>query len=327
MIENVNSQDLVILGERIELGISKKLNLNMARLFTSTEVDVPVYVERSKIPGPTVLITSGIHGDEINGMEIVRQLIQKKMNIPKRGTIICIPVINVFGFINMSRMFPDGRDLNRVFPGSKNGSLASRFAHHFVSGILHNADLCMDFHTGGGQRFNASQIRVDQNNPELKKLADIFSAPFTVYSNSIPKSYRATCKKMGIPILLNESGKSLKSNKMIAQHAVGGIMRVLAHMDMLNKKFTPPEAYYDNIVISGSKWIRASHSGFLHPKISIHDFAKKGDLIATIVSPYGESRHVIKAPNDGYVINVNEAPMIYQGDAIFHISTKTENGI
>ncbi|UZR98560.1 succinylglutamate desuccinylase/aspartoacylase family protein [Chondrinema litorale] len=320
----MNTKGLIILGESILPGESKKLNLNMARLFTNTLVEVPVYVESAKLPGPTVLITSGIHGDEINGMEIVRQVISKKINIPKRGTIICIPVINVFGFINMSRTFPDGRDLNRVFPGSVKGSLASRFAHHFVSGILPNIDLCLDFHTGGGQRLNASQIRIEQGNEELKKYADIFHAPFTVYSKNIPKSFRSTCKKMGIPILLNESCKALQSDKTMAKNAVGGIMRILAHLDMLNKKFTAPDPQHKNIVITTTKWIRASRSGFLHPKIAIHDFVNKGDVIATIVSPYGDSRHVIKAPNDGYVINVNEAPMIYQGDAIFHISTKLE---
>ncbi len=321
----MNTKELIVLGESIAMGESKRLNLNMARLFTNTLVDTPVYVERSNKPGPTVLIMSGIHGDEINGMEIVRQVISRKINKPKRGSTICIPVVNVFGFIHMSRTFPDGRDLNRVFPGSKKGSLASRFANHFVTGILPCVDLCMDFHTGGGQRLNASQVRVEASDEELKKYAEIFHAPFTVYSKDIPKSLRATCKKMGIPILLNESCKTLTSNKQMAKSAVDGIMRILSHFDMLDEKFTVPIPKYKNTIILTSKWIRASRSGFLHPKINIHDFVKKGDTIATIVSPYGDSRSLIKSPNDGYIINVNESPMIYQGDAIFHISTKVES--
>ncbi|GGG37155.1 succinylglutamate desuccinylase/aspartoacylase family protein [Bizionia arctica] len=324
MIDKVHSEDLELLGEKIKLGESKKLNLNIAHLFTDTAVEVPVFITRSKIPGPTILITSGIHGDEVNGMEIVREVLTHKINIPARGTIICIPIVNVFGFINKSRYFPDGRDLNREFPGSENGSLASRFAHHFVKEILPLADLCLDFHTGGGERFNAAQIRIEKDNQTAKELAQIFNAPFTLYVSEILGSYRETCSKKNIPILLNESGKSLNLDKLICKEALDGIKRVLSHLKMLDTNFEIPIPNKKSVFVTENHWIRAEHSGFLHTKINIHDYVTKDQTLATLSDPYGSKSHLVKASNDGYIININHAPMVYQGDAIFHITTKTE---
>lgn len=164
---------LEILGEKIKLGESKTVDFNIAKLYTSTNISIPIIIERSLIPGPTVLITAAIHGDEINGVEIVRQLIARKINRPKRGSIICIPILNVFGFLNTNRVFPDGRDLNRAFPGTKRGSLASRVAYYFTTQVLLHADYCLDFHTGGASRFNAPQIRITPGDENLLKLAKV----------------------------------------------------------------------------------------------------------------------------------------------------------
>ncbi|PHQ29711.1 succinylglutamate desuccinylase/aspartoacylase family protein [Leeuwenhoekiella nanhaiensis] len=313
---------LHILGEKIPPGAKRTLNFNLAKLYTTTSVEVPIIIQRSKKPGPCILITAGIHGDEINGVEIVRQVISKKINKPARGTIVCIPVINVFGFLNMDRAFPDGRDLNRVFPGTRNGSLASRFAYQFTNKILPIADFCLDFHTGGGSRFNVAQIRVDPEKEELLKYAQIFGAPFIVYSKNITKSYRSTCEKMNIPILLFEGGKSQISDKDIARAGVHGVIRILHHFKMLSKEHQPPEADGKKVVtIKSSTWLRAKYSGLLHLKITCGDFVEKNEVIATITDPYGSFRHKVKAPNDGYIINTNEASLVYQGDAIFHLST------
>ena len=312
---------LHILGEKIAPGQKRTLNFNLAKLYTTTSVEVPIIIQRSKKPGPCVLITAGIHGDEINGVEIVRQVISKKINKPARGTIICIPVINVFGFLNMERAFPDGRDLNRVFPGTQNGSLASRFAYQFTNKILPLADFCLDFHTGGGSHFNVAQIRVDPDKKELMPYAQIFGAPFIVYSKNITKSYRSTCAKMGTPVLLFEGGKSQISDKDIARSGVHGVIRILDHLKMLDKDFVVPEQTKDSIIIQSSTWLRAKYSGLLHLKSTCGDFVEKNEVIATITDPYGTFRHKVKASNDGYIINTNEASLVYQGDAIFHIST------
>ena len=243
---------LTLLGQEILPGKSATVNFNLAKLYTTSTVEVPIIIERAKKKGPVVLITSGIHGDEINGVEIVRQIIAKKINKPKKGTIICIPVLNIFGFLDMKRAFPDGRDLNRVFPGNPRGSLASRFAYQFVKKILPAADFCLDFHTGGASRFNVAQTRVDPSDVVTREYADIFSAPFTLYSKIIPKSYRATCSRLGIPILLFEGGKSKVSDKSIARSGVHGAMRILNHLGMLDDSFEVPEAKKPSVLIEGT---------------------------------------------------------------------------
>ncbi|HSP11595.1 MAG TPA: succinylglutamate desuccinylase/aspartoacylase family protein [Salegentibacter sp.] len=311
---------LEILGEKVLPGKSATINFNMAKLYTTNSVDVPVIIERAKKPGPVVLLTAGIHGDEINGIEVVRQIISKGINKPQKGTIICIPVVNIFGFLNLSREFPDGRDLNRMFPGTKHGSLASRFAYQFVKKILPVANFCLDFHTGGASRFNAPQIRVKQGDDLSVKYSRIFNAPFTMESKTITKSFRETCSKLGIPVLLYEGGKSKSSDKEIARHGVEGTMRMLSHLEMLNPKFEYPDAVTQTVLIENSFWMRAKYSGLLHVKIPCGKHVEKGEYVGTITDPYGKFRHKIKAANTGYIINVNESPIVYQGDAIFHIS-------
>ncbi|GAA4275902.1 succinylglutamate desuccinylase/aspartoacylase family protein [Aquimarina mytili] len=316
---------LNILGKEVLPGTSATINFNIAKLYTSTKVEIPIIIERSLEPGPTVLITAGIHGDEINGVEVVRQIIAKKINKPKRGSIICIPVLNVFGFLNMDRFFPDGRDLNRVFPGTKNGSLASRFAHQFINEILPVADFCLDFHTGGASRFNAPHIRVDPKNEKLVAFAKIFNAPFTLLSKNLEGSYRATCAKKAKDILLFEGGKSQNSSKEIAREGVQGTMRILHHLEMLHTDFTVPIADSHSILINKSVWLRAKYSGLLHIKIPVGKHVQKDEILATITDPYGKMRHVVKAHNEGYIINANESPIVYKGDAIFRITKELVN--
>ncbi len=312
---------MIILGETIAPGESKEVSFNIAKLHTQSNIDVPVLVERSKNPGPTVLITAGIHGDEVNGVEIVRQIIAKGINKPSKGTVICIPVINVFGFIHMDREFPDGRDLNRVFPGSKSGSLASRVAHKLVTEIVPHADLILDFHTGGADRFNSAQIRIKAGEEELENLAMLFGAPFVLNSKNLRKSFRNTCYKMGIPILLFEGGKSFYIDTTITNTGVNGAKRILNHMGMLAKKFKVSRPKKKCIFIQNSKWIRASHSGMFRASAKINQQVSKGDVIGHITDPFGKFHYYVKAPNDGYIFNVNESPIVYQGDALFHIST------
>ncbi|MEJ6791304.1 MAG: succinylglutamate desuccinylase/aspartoacylase family protein [Lacinutrix sp.] len=316
-----NTEDLTILGEVIKLGESKEISFNIAKLHTRTPIDVPVIIERSKKPGPTFLLTSGIHGDEINGVEILRQIISSGINKAKIGTIICIPVVNIFGFLNMARAFPDGRDLNRVFPGSKSGSLASRVAYTITTEILPHIDYVLDFHTGGAMRYNAPQVRITKGNTAFDTDAKVFGAPFVIYSDNIGKSFRNTCNKMGKPILLFEGGKSVHIDSIITETGVNGAIRVLDHYGMLRSNFEVPKAKVKPVFIAKSRWIRANYSGMFKASIEINSKVDKGDFIGNITDPYGKFNHFVKASNSGYIINVNESPIVYQGDALFHIST------
>lgn len=315
---------LKILGVEVAPGKSATVTFEVAKLHTRNTLDVPIIIERSKKPGPTVLITAGIHGDEINGVEIVRQIIAKGINIPKTGTIICVPVINVFGFLNMDRLFPDGRDLNRVFPGIENGSLASRVAHFVMKELVPHVDFVMDFHTGGADRFNAAQIRIVENDAKLTQLAHVFGAPFIYYSQNLNKSFRNACAKVDVPMLLFEGGKSFNIHNTITNTGVNGAKRVLHHFGMLRSKYKVSKPKVDAVVITDSKWLRAKYSGMFKASVAINSYVEKGDVIANITDPYGSFNHFVKAPNNGYIFNVNESPIIYQGDAIFHISTGLE---
>lgn len=312
---------LNILGEKVALGESAKVSFKVAKLHTQNSIDVPVIIERSKKPGPTVLITAGIHGDEVNGVEIVRQIIAKGINKPRKGTVICIPLINVFGFLRMNRELPDGRDLNRVFPGSKSGSLASRVAHKLMTEIVPHADLILDFHTGGADRFNAAQIRIVKGEKILDELAEAFGAPFIYYSSNIKKSFRNSCYKLGVPMLLFEGGKSFHIEPNITNTAVNGIKRVLDYLEMLNSKYKVSQPKKEAVKITDSKWVRAKHSGMFKSSVKLNAYVEKDAVIGNITDPYGSFNYFVKAPNSGYIFNVNESPIIYQGDAIFHIST------
>lgn len=317
-------KEITIFNETILPGKSKTINMQIGKLHTMTDLHIPIIVERSKKEGPVVLFTAGLHGDEINGTEIVRELIVKKINKPKRGTIICIPVINIFGFVNQTREFPDGRDLNRIFPGSKTGSLASQFAYYILKEIIPHIDYAIDFHAGGAQRFNAPQIRIVPNNAELKTLSNVFGAPFTLYSNNISGSFRSSCDKMNVKMLLFEGGKSVDINNGVTKEAVEGTKRFLTHFDMLKNKHEISKPH-QTIYIETSDWVRANFSGMFHGLKQIGSYVTKGELLAKISDPFGKVSHKLKAPHDGYLINVNDAPIVYQGDAVFHISTKLEN--
>lgn len=313
---------ITILGHDIPLGTSKEINFNIAKLHTATKIEAPVIIERSKKPGPTILFTAGLHGDEINGVDIVRQLIARKINKPKRGTIICIPILNVFGFLNGSRFFPDGRDLNRSFPGSENGSLASRVAHKLMHEVIPEVDLIIDFHTGGASRFNAAQVRIVDNQPQLDELAKVFGAPFVLYSKHIVKSFRNACFQLGKPVLLYEGGKSSFVNDNISKVGIEGVKRILSHFDMLNSKVKSNPPKLETVFVENSKWIRAKKSGMFKAKVAINTKVKIDDILGQITDPYGKLHHTVKSTIDGYIINVNEAALVYQGDALFHV-TKT----
>ncbi|WP_040280533.1 succinylglutamate desuccinylase/aspartoacylase family protein [Psychroserpens damuponensis] len=320
-----NKDVLEILGEKIALGKSAIVNYEVAKLHTRNTLEIPIIIERSRKPGPTLLITAGIHGDEINGVEIVRQIIAKGINKPKVGTTICVPVINVFGFLNMDRLFPDGRDLNRVFPGSANGSLASRVANFVMKELVPHVDFAMDFHTGGSGRFNAAQIRIVREDPKLLNLAHVFGAPFIYYSNNLNKSFRNACSKSGVPMLLFEGGKSFNIHDNITNTGVNGAKRVLHHFGMLTSKFKVSKPKTEAIIIEESRWLRAKFSGMFKPTATINSYVEKDAVLGNITDPYGSFNHFVKAPNSGYIFNVNESPIIYQGDAIFHISTALQD--
>lgn len=316
-----------ILGRAVSKGKGLQINLDIAKLHTRTKIEVPIIVERGSKDGPCILISGGIHGDELNGVEIVRQIISNKFNKPTHGTIICIPVVNIFGFLNQTREFPDGRDLNRVFPGSQRGSLAARFAYHLMTEIVPHVDYCIDYHTGGRERFNIAQIRINDDR-ETMELAEVFEAPFILKSDNRAKTFRDSCVKRGKKVLLFEGGKSLSINDEITEVGVSGALKVMHHLGIRdfskelksfkkgNKKRTK--------VIEKSAWIRAKYSGMFHPLLETGTFVEKGEIIGSISDPFGEFERLVKAPNSGYIICTNQSPIVNQGAALVHLTKSLE---
>ena len=307
----------MLLGKEIPEGKRTVLDLEVAKLHTRTTVKVPVIIERAKNPGPTVLLLAGIHGDETNGVGIIREIINLEINKPKNGTIICIPVFNIFGYLIQTREFPDGRDLNRMFPGTRNGSLASQFAYQFTKNIAPIVDYVIDFHTGGGQRDNISQIRCNKDDVKALELAKVFNPPMIVFSSNITKSLRETLHKMGKTVLLFEGGKSKELNPTIISEGVNGTKNILIHLGLIEGEITLRET---PIFVNKAKWLRASHSGMFKIRVENGSFVKKKEVLGIIQDPFGEFKKKVFVPYNCHVFCINKTPIVNKGDALFHLS-------
>lgn len=320
---SVKHRKFVILGQEILPGKGAQLNLDVAKLHTTTPILVPVIVQRAKIDGPTVLIMAGLHGDEINGIETVRRIIRKGFNKPQVGTIICLPVFNIFGFLNIKRELPDGRDLNRSFPGSENGSLAAQFAFHFMKEIAPHVDYVIDFHTGSAQRNNFPQIRCVMKDENSMELAKIFNPPFILNSSQISKTIRESISKLGKNMLLFEGGKTNNIEEMVVEEGINGVKRLLSHLGMRSFKIDISKDR-EPIVLTESKWLRSPNSGMFQTLVKNGSRVSKNEVIGIVTDPYGKFERKVKSSTNGYIICLNESPVVYKGDAIFHIAKSAE---
>jgi predicted deacylase len=322
-VKKKQHQRMVILGHEIMPGKGVQLNLEVAHLHTRTPIQVPVFVERAKEDGPTVLVMAGLHGDELNGIEIVRRFLRKKLNKPTKGTIICLPIFNIFGFLNLKRELPDGRDLNRSFPGSHKGSLAAQFAFHFMKEIAPYCDYIIDYHTGAAQRNNFPQIRCVFSDNESVELAKVFNPPFILHSGLIPKTLRESMVKRNKKILLFEGGKASNIEENVVEEGLNGLKRVITYLGMRNYKFDISKERQP-IFAAESKWMRAPSSGMFQCFVPNGTKVQKGDILALITDPYGKYEKQIKANQEGYVICINEASVVYRGDAIIHLAKEKQ---
>lgn len=309
-------ENLIIDGQSIEPGSSKFIELNVARLPSGTQISMPVHIIRSEEPGPVVLLSGGLHGDEINGIEIVRRFLQN-FGTDKllKGSIIAMPIINVYGFINFSRDVPDGKDVNRSFPGREDGSLASIVAHQLTHQILPQIDFGIDFHTGGASRTNYPQIRFEEGDQKAEEIAKAFSAPFTLNSAVIRGSFRETAKNLGKSVVVFEGGETLRIDPKTIESGLKGIRRVLYYYGMIAQK---PIAG-NTIFFKESHWVRAEVSGIFRYARESGNKVKVGQTIGYISSPSNDYSHKVVSPYNGHIIGHNNFPMVHKGDALFHI--------
>lgn len=305
-------------GEVIEPGEDKQVHIGIARLPTYTSIDLSIRVIRAKKDGPVVLLSGGLHGDEINGIEIVRRLISNNNLNLTAGTIIAIPLMNVYGFIQNVRGVPDGKDINRSFPGTKNGSLAKLVAYTIVKEIIPKIDFGIDFHTGGASRANYPQIRCVFDNDKNLELAKAFAPPVILHSGLIDKSFRKAAHRKGKPIIVYETGESMRFDEFGIQTAIDGTYRLLNHYGMREGK--PPYTYTPELY-KKSNWVRSKVAGIFNPKIKLGDTVESRHVLGKITDPYGNESFRVVNRQDGRVIGLNNSPVVHKGDAILHIAT------
>lgn len=301
-------------------GENRKVLLNLGRLPTHTSLELPVFVFRAAAPGPTLLLTAGLHGDEINGVEVLRRLIHNQRLSPTAGTVVAIPVVNVFGFIHTSRTMPDGKDLNRSFPGSSRGSLASRIAHLLMSEVLPHVDLGVDFHTGGASKSNYPHLRCHLDGANIQEAALGFAPPFIVNSRPPDHSFRKAAAQNGVPILTFEGGESLRLDSLAIQEGIDGIRRLMRHLGMRKSSV----ANGSPRILRGSWWNRARHSGVFRSRVAIGDRIQARQVLGHIADPFGEVEYAIKARGDGYVIGLNHLCVVSTGEALIHVGSENQ---
>jgi predicted deacylase len=313
------SETFVIDGVKIPAGKRTRVNIDMGSIYDFTDVKMSVEVVRGKKTGPTLFISSTIHGDEINGIEITRRLLASKLLKNICGTLIVIPIVNIFGFNDRSRYLPDRRDLNRCFPGIKNGSLTSQVAYKFMQEIVLKSDIGIDLHTGAFHRCNYPQIRADISNLKTLELAKSFGAPVIINSNLRDGSLRAAVSQSNIPMILFEAGEALRFDEINIEIGVEGILNVMRAIEMIASK--PKKTLKKKTFIARSSyWVRAPHSGIHVAKRQLGKIVKKSEVLGEISNPFGDHKTLVKAQENGMIIGISNLPLANKGDALFHIA-------
>lgn len=314
-----------IAGISIAPGTRTTLDLPVGQLYTHETVNMPVHVVHGKQAGPCVFISAAIHGDELNGIEIVRRLITLPALKKLSGTLLAIPVVNVLGAYQKSRYLPDRRDLNRSFPGSDKGSLASRLAHTFLTEIVSHAQYGIDLHTGAIHRDNFPQLRADLDDTETRQLAAAFGAPVLLNSAQVEGSLRQACAARDIRVMVYEAGEALRFDEIAIRTGVTGIVNVLRALDMLPASRRPRKPVRP-LLARESTWLRAPGSGILRAYVPLGGLVDKDQLLGVVAGPLGENALEIRAPFDGFIIGRCNLPLIHEGEAAFHLARLAKPG-
>jgi hypothetical protein len=302
---------------RVRAGSAKEVELPVTKMVTGADVSLPVKVVHGREEGPVVWVDAAIHGDEVNGVEVVRQILSGLDPRTMRGTLIAVPVVNVLGFMNGDRYLPDRRDLNRSFPGSARGSLASRIAHLFMDEVVAKCEVGIDLHTGSDRRSNLPQVRGDLDDERTRALAQAFGAPVMLHAKIRDGSLRQAARDRGATSLLYEGGENLRFDDYAIDAGVAGVRRVLAALGMTDD---PQPAYPASRECRQSGWVRARRTGILRLEARLGQEVSDEERLGSLVDSFGKTLAAVYANRDGVVIGRNEAPLVNSGDAIVHIA-------
>jgi predicted deacylase len=312
-------ESIEIGGVSVKPGSRQSIDIPLPSFYTHSTVTMPVHVVHGRKPGPVLLVTAAIHGDEITGVEIIRRLLAHKFINRIRGTLIAIPVVNVYGFVSKSRYLPDRRDLNRSFPGSEKGSMAARLANLLMTQIIPHCTQVVDLHSGAVNRENLPQIRAKlKDEPELEALARAFGVPVILDMNLLEGSFREASYQLDIPVLVYEAGEALRFNEVAIRAGLRGVLNVMAALDMRLKKKKSPRTVA--IIANTSRWMRAPQSGILRSVVAIGAHVAVGDTLAYVNDPLGENTSKISSSIDGIVIGKTNLPLVFEGEAVFNIA-------
>lgn len=314
-----------IAGEPVGRGERRRISINVAPLYDFTDMTIPVEVIRGKEDGPVLCVSAALHGDEINGVETIRRLLRHKALKNLRGTLIAVPIVNVFGFVSKSRYLPDRRDLNRSFPGSESGSLAARLSHLFMTEIIDKCTHAIDLHTGAIHRPNLPQIRAFLPQGETERLAKVFGAPVVINTPLVEGSLRKAVADRDITMLLFEGGEALRFEDNVIRPALNGILSVMNDIGMLVKPLSPKKKKPGVFIAKSNHWDRAPNSGIFRPKKKLGAHVKKGELLGVISDPFGVHNIEVRASKTGVIVGALNLPLVNGGDALFHVATFEED--
>lgn len=316
------AETLTIAGIDILPGETKQLHLPTVSLYTDTNMSIPVFVRRGKRAGPTIFVSAAIHGDELNGIEIISRLINSKAISTIKGTLIAVPFVNGYGVLSQSRYLPDRRDLNRCFPGSKRGSLAGRIASLFLEEIVSKCDYGIDLHTGAIHRTNLPQIRANLDDERAYEMAKAFGVPVMLNANLRDGSLREAAGELGVSMILYEAGEALRFDELSIRAGLKGVINVMRQLGMLYKTKARPkkEATVEPLVARQSGWVRATDSGFVSHQKQLGDYVEKGDCLAIIKDPFGATLDSVLSNVKGIIIGKQNIPLVQEGEAIYHIA-------
>ncbi|MDX1734656.1 MAG: M14 family metallopeptidase [Halioglobus sp.] len=310
---------ITIGGESVPPGSRTIIDVPVAPMYTHDDLSLTVQAIRGRRAGPTLFISAAIHGDEINGVEIIRRLLQHRALKNLRGTLLAIPIVNVYGFLNHTRYLPDGRDLNRSFPGSAKGSLTGRVAHTFVEEIVSKCSHGIDLHTGSRHRSNFPQIRADLDDPQVLAMTEAFGVPLAIDAKIRDGSLRQCAGDAGIPVILYEAGEALRFEELHIRAGVNGIINVMRSIGMLPPSRSKKQPR-SPIISSDTSWVRAPESGVLRTFVPLGDKVEKAQVLGIVADPLGTTESAIYAPDDGVVIGRTNLPLVYEGDATYHLA-------
>lgn len=304
----------------IKPGTRVTILIPVPRLYTHTQMTMPIHVIHGRRPGPKLFVSSTVHGDEIIGIEIIRRLIGLKKLERLKGTLIAVPVVNVYAFIQNARYSPDRRDLNRFFPGSDSGSLTSRLAATFMKEVVQNCDFGIDLHAGSNHRANLPQIRVNFDDEQALEMARSFQVPAVINSRTREGSLRQAAFDLGVHTVLYEAGEALRFDEMAVKAGVRGVLSAMSTIDMLPKPAKKKKTI-ETLFVEDTYWVRAPASGILHMEKPLGSRINKNTRIGFIADPFGGKEVEVVSSVSGMVIGRLNLPLVHQGDAIIHVAS------